>query len=107
MRTLRLLGAVLFALFFFSPPAALAGRLGTDVIGLFPKEVGELAYADLKTARKFKWFAQLKDQAVPARFRQFEEFLRSAGIDPDTQVEELAWELVHAKIGRASCRERV
>ena len=34
-----------------------AGSLSTRVIGMFPKEVGEFAYADLKSARKFPWFS--------------------------------------------------
>ncbi|MBZ5529033.1 MAG: hypothetical protein LAN71_14185, partial [Acidobacteriia bacterium] len=76
------------------PCSARAGRLGPDIIGLFPKEVGEFAYADLKQARSLKWFAQLKEQMIPARFKQFEQFLASAGIDPNTQVDELAWGLV-------------
>jgi hypothetical protein len=71
-------------------PAA-AGTLSPSVIGLFPKELGEFAYADLKTARNYPWFAQLKDQMLPSRFREFEEFLSSVGADPNRQVEELAW----------------
>ncbi len=78
------------------PRPSRAGTLSTDVIGLFPKEVGEFAYADLKTARKFKWFSALEQQMVPGRFRQFEQFLASAGIDPNTQVDELAWGSVAA-----------
>ena len=75
-------------------PAASAGSLTTSEIGMFPKDVGEFVYADLKTARHFPWFAQFKDQVVPSRFRQFEKFLAAAGIDPDTQVDELAWAAV-------------
>lgn len=71
-----------------------AGRLGPDVIALFPKDVGEFAYADLKKARSLKWFPQLQEQMIPERFRQFEKFLASAGVDPNSQVEELAWGLV-------------
>lgn len=70
---------------------ASASRLNTGIISLFPKDVGEFAYADLKGARQHKWFAQMKDQLLPSRFRQFEQFLRTAGIDPDAQVDELAW----------------
>lgn len=73
------------------PSRASAGTLGTDVIGLFPKDVSELAYADLKEARQHSWFPQLQQQMLPANYRQFEQFLRSAGIDPDTQVDEIAW----------------
>jgi len=31
---------------------------------------------------------------LPERFKQFEKFLASAGVDPNTQVDELAWGLV-------------
>jgi hypothetical protein len=75
-------------------PHAYAGPLSTDVIGMFPQNVGEFAYADLRQARSLAWFQQLKDQMLPARFRQFEQFLTSAGVDPNSQVEELAWALV-------------
>lgn len=70
---------------------AFAASLSNSVIGLFPKEVGEFAYADLKTARGFPWFGQLREQLLPSRFRQFEKFLTSAGVDPNAQVDELAW----------------
>ncbi len=73
---------------------AKAGRLGADIIALFPKEIGEFAYADLKKARTLKWFPQLQEQMLPERFRQFEKFLASAGVDPNSQVDELAWGLV-------------
>lgn len=77
-----------------APQPARANRLGADIIALFPKEVGEFAYADLKKARTMPWFPQLQEQMLPERFRQFEKFLASAGVDPNTQVEELAWGLV-------------
>jgi hypothetical protein len=87
--------AVLLALVFAAPKRAqAAGRLGPDMIALFPKNVGEFAYADLKKARTMKWFPQLQEQMLPDRFRQFEKFLAAAGIDPNTQVEELAWALI-------------
>ena len=85
---------ILAALTMIAPKPARAGRLGADIIALFPKEVGEFAYADLKKARTLAWFPQLQQQMLPERFRQFEKFLASAGVDPNTQVEELAWGLV-------------
>jgi hypothetical protein len=93
---LRRLTAVvaLGTLMLFSPNPARAGKLGSDIIALFPKDVGEFAYADLKKARSLPWFPQLQEQMLPERFRQFEKFLASAGVDPNTQVEELAWGLV-------------
>jgi len=74
--------------------SASAQRVGPDTIALFPKNVGEFAYANLKQARSQKWFPQLQQQLLPERFRQFEKFLASAGVDPNTQVEELVWGLV-------------
>src|SRR5438445_13680103 len=76
------------------PRPSRAGKLGNDIVGLFPKNIEEFAYADLKKARQFKWFPQLQQQMLPSRLRQFEQFLASAGIDPNTQVEELAWGVV-------------
>ena len=83
--------ALLFASMFILPLPSFAASLGTDIIGMFPKTVGEFAYADMKAARKFSWFPQLREQLLPSKFRQFEQFLRTAGVDPDTQVDEIAW----------------
>ncbi|MGC2286318.1 MAG: hypothetical protein WA542_13755 [Candidatus Acidiferrum sp.] len=76
-----------------SKPAK-AGTLGADTISMFPKDVGEFGYADLRVARTLKWFPQLREQVLPERFRQFEKFLASTGNDPNTQVDEIAWALV-------------
>jgi hypothetical protein len=66
---------VLSAIMLAAPKSTKAGRLGSDIVALFPKEVGEFAYADLKKARTMKWFPQLQEQMLPDRFRQFEKFL--------------------------------
>src|SRR5580693_7386439 len=76
------------------PKPAQAGTLGANVIGMFPKDVGEFGYADMKKARTLKWFPQLQEQVLPERFRQFEKFLASTGNDPNSQVDEIAWALV-------------
>jgi hypothetical protein len=86
----------LFAALWFAPQPSSAGSLSTAVMGMFPKEVGEFTYADLKAARKFPWFNQLKEQLLPSHFRDFEKFLASAGVDPNTQVDELAWGAITA-----------
>lgn len=71
-----------------------AGGIGADVVALFPKNTGEFGYVDMKKARTMKWFPALEQQIIPERFRQFEKFLASAGVDPNTQVDELVWGLV-------------
>jgi hypothetical protein len=84
-----------------APQRASAGSLSTSIIGMFPKQVGEFAYADLKSARKFSWYPQLREQLLPSRFRDFEKFLVSAGVDPNTQVDELAWGGINGSKGAA------
>ena len=88
---------ILIALVCGVPRTSRAGSLGSDILSMFPKDSGELAYADLKQARQFPWFNSLKEQMLPPKFREFETFLASAGIDPNSQVTELAWALVPGK----------
>jgi hypothetical protein len=92
---LRLAGVVVVVLTVLcTAQISSAQRVGPDTIALFPKNIGEFAYANLKQARSQKWFPQLQEQMLPERFRQFEKFLASAGVDPNSQVEELAWGLI-------------
>jgi hypothetical protein len=77
-----------------APAPAAASPVDNDIIAMLPKDAGEVAYANLKAARQYPWFEQLKEQMLPAKFKQFESFLTAAGIDPNTQVEELTWALV-------------
>jgi len=94
----RIIGTIIFTVILCAlPRASHAGSLGSDILSMFPKDSGELAYADLKEARAFSWFTQLKEQMLPPKFREFEQFLSSAGVDPNTQVTELAWALVPGK----------
>jgi hypothetical protein len=86
--------SIALATLLVAPKPARAGKLGNDIVAIFPKEIGEFAYADLKKARTLKWFPQLRAQMLPERFKQFEKFLASAGIDPNSQVDELAWGLL-------------
>jgi hypothetical protein len=93
--SIRFLAAV--AVIILSSAAAKPSRaesLSADTIGLFPKNTGEFAYADLKKARTMPWYPALQEQMLPERFRQFEKFLASAGVDPNTQVDELCWGLI-------------
>jgi len=91
--------ALLLAAWLVIPRPASASTLSSAVIGMFPQDVGEFWYADLKTARKFPWFAQLRDQLMPEKFRQCEQFLSSAGLDPNTLVDEAAWGVINASGG--------
>jgi hypothetical protein len=80
-----------------------AGSLSMSVIGMFPRLVGEFAYADLKSARQYPWFSQFREQLLPPRFSRFEQVLASVGVDASVQIEELAWgELPLSKDGNES-----
>lgn len=70
-----------------------AESLGANVIALFPKGAKEFGYADLKQARKLSWMKQFEEQTLPASYAEFQDFLRSVGINPDTQINQLAWSL--------------
>src|SRR6266513_658504 len=99
MRVIRAIGkagatAIVTAILLAAPKPARAGRLGTDTIALFPKNIGEFSYCDLKKARSEKWFPQLREQMSPEWFRELEKFLEWAGVDPYSQVDEMAWGLV-------------
>jgi hypothetical protein len=93
VKTALAAGSLLALLAVMAKPVK-AGGVGADTLGLFPKNTGELGYVDLKKARTMKWFPALEQQVLPERFRQFEKFLASAGVDPNSQVDELVWGLV-------------
>jgi hypothetical protein len=89
-----LIKSFLFAFFSALTVTSLrADTLSVDVIAMFPKNTAEFAYANLKEARQFPWYAQFKSQTLPSRFSDLEHFLASAGVDDNSQIEELAWSL--------------
>jgi hypothetical protein len=85
--------AIIFFASFAWSSVARAGALPTEVIGIFPPDVAEFAYADLQQARSLAWFPQLQKKVLPDQLRQFELFLNSPGMDRDSRVEQLAWAL--------------
>jgi hypothetical protein len=73
------------------PTRAAAGSVGAGVIAMFPKQVAEFAYTDLKSVRQYPWFSAFREQLLPPHFHDFERFLVSAGVEPNRQVDEVAW----------------
>ncbi|MGH9703033.1 MAG: hypothetical protein ACRD4K_06630, partial [Candidatus Acidiferrales bacterium] len=55
-RTAILAAGLVFSIASLISPPGNAATLSTAVVGMFPKETGEFAYADLKSARKLPWF---------------------------------------------------
>src|SRR5437870_13645487 len=91
MRVIRAIGkagatAIVTAILLAAPKPARAGRLGTDTIALFPKNIGEFAYCDLKKARSEKWFPALREEMISGGFRQIEEVLAAGGVGPNSEV---------------------
>jgi len=70
-----------------------ADSLDKKVIALFPSHVSEFGYANLAEAREQPWFGQFQQQALPSTVIAFEQFVASVGIQPNSQVEEVAWAL--------------
>ena len=81
-----LAAAALLGVLIGNPSRTEAGSISAAIIGMFPKSTDEFAYADLKSARKLPWFAQIQDQMLPKQMRDFETFLSSAGIDPNADL---------------------
>ena len=79
------------------PRTSRAGALGSDILSMFPKDSGELAPRCRKHVNFPGSQLQSKARCCPAKFREFETFLSAAGVDPNTQVTELAWALVPGK----------
>jgi hypothetical protein len=81
-------------LFLLPVPRAQADSLSPSVLALFPKNASEIAYSDFAHARQLPWFAQFKHQTLPAGFGELDSFLSSVGIDPNKQIDQIAWALV-------------
>lgn len=83
-----------FALAILLPLGALplhAQSLSDSIIGLYPAEAGELAFADLHTLRQSPHYKILHDSYLPARVRDLERQALTLGIDFEAQAQQLSW----------------
>ena len=69
----------------------LAQTGSTSVIGMFPKQMIDFAYADLKETPKYPWFNYMRQQLMPDRFKQFDQFLGSIGLDMVSHLQDFYW----------------
>lgn len=69
--------------------------LSPQVMALYPREAGELAFVDLQAARRSPHYAQLKTQVLPDRYHELEDWARQLGIDFDKNVDRLSWVFVN------------
>ena len=72
-------------------PALRANTLDSSVIGMFPRDVTELKYADLSGSRQFAWFPQFQAQVVPNEVLGFQKFLENSQVQELPSIEQVAW----------------
>lgn len=82
-------------------PTLYAGSLDSSVLGMFPKDVTQIGYADLSEARELPWFPQFEAQAAPVALYEFERFLEAAQLQQSPVITQLAWGRIDA-IGPAN-----
>ncbi len=75
-------------------PAPLRSESFTrEALANFPADTEQLAYTNLAELRRAPNYAQLRQHLFTRQLREFEDFLRSMGTDPEKEVEEvvLGW----------------
>jgi hypothetical protein len=68
-----------------------AQALSNQTLGLYPKSAGEVSYLDLKSLRSSPHYPQLKQQVLPERFRNLEQWAEYMGIEFEKDVHQLSW----------------
>src|SRR5215813_15276382 len=71
--------------------AALASPLSSSVRPAIPSQVQQLICVDYRSLKNSDTAQQLKNQVFPDQLKQFETALKGAGIDPDRDVDQLAF----------------
>jgi hypothetical protein len=97
-------GSILPLLFLAVAPVLHAGSLDSSIIGMFPKDVTEFGFADLKEARGFSWYPQLEAQLVPVSLYSFEQFLAAAQMRQTPSIDQVAWGRVSGASGASTNR---
>lgn len=81
-------GLFLVAAFLFAAPLY-AQYAGQDALASFPADTQQMAYTNLATLRSVPQYPLIEAHLMSPQLRNLENLLKSAGIDPDTQVNEL------------------
>jgi hypothetical protein len=83
-----LAGLVFAAALFFAAPLY-AQYAGQDALAAFPADTQQMAYTNLATMRTVPQYPLIEAHLMSPQLRNLENLLRSAGVNPDTQVNEL------------------
>jgi hypothetical protein len=90
-RWVRLLAVSGLLSFCWTLRPACAQTLSSRVLALYPQEAGELAFVDLREARRSPYFAQVETQILPQSFRNLEQLAAIMGVDFNHNVDRLSW----------------
>lgn len=77
------------AVLLFSGASAWAMPMGTQARGVIPSDIQQIISVDYRALKNSDTAMQLKNQVEPDNLKQFEEALKSAGMDPEKNVEQL------------------
>ncbi|HEX5410982.1 MAG TPA: hypothetical protein VFZ27_03900 [Terriglobia bacterium] len=82
-------GAFLLAAIVLCASPLFAQYAGADALASFPDDTQQMAYTNLATLRTVSQYPLIEAHLMSPQLRNLETLLRSAGMDPDTQVNEL------------------
>ena len=72
---------------------ASAAALGTAARNVIPSEVQQIISVDYRALRNSPTALSLKERVLPENLKQFETALKSAGVDPENDVDQLTFAL--------------
>lgn len=75
-------------------PALLRGQIAArEALSSFPADTQQITYSNLAQLRAVSNYAQIRSGLLNRQFNDFEAFLRSVGVDPEADVDEvvLGW----------------
>lgn len=88
-----MLGLVVAGIIFLVPSAARGQWLAREAMSTFPADTQQIAYLNLAQLRDMAEYPQIRNYLLNRQFRDFQDFLRSLGIDSEKDVNEvvLGW----------------
>lgn len=98
-------GIILLHLIF--PSLTRAQGLARDALAAFPADTQQVAYLNLGQLRSLAEYPQIRNYLLNRQFRDFQDFLRSLGVDSERDVDEvmLGWRTESGSlVGRADGR---
>lgn len=83
----------------FLTTGCLAASLGSSARTIIPSDVQQIISVDYRTLESSSTAMALKDRVLPDNLKQFESALKSIGLNPDTDIDQLAFVSFRDKAG--------